>query len=223
MSEAVTWRRWQPEDLSGERERRDCMQKSLAKELDGLRTSAREEGHQQGYEAGYSDGYALGLSEGRAEGIAETDQQRKILLAPLEELARNFSHALTSIDGEIAEEISKLALLVGRHLADEALKADPQQVCGLVRTLLREEPVTSDQARLWLHPEDLPLVQTDLGNELISAGWRLEQDPRLTRGGCRVTTSSGELDATRETRWQEVLKRSQLLPQGQSQNSGTTP
>lgn len=222
MSEAVPWRRWQPDDLTGERERRDSVQRSLTAELNALRAQAREEGRQQGYEAGYAEGYELGLNEGRKDGTAETEQQRKVLLAPLEDLARNFSDALSSMDGEIAEDIARLALHVGRHLADEALKAEPHQVCELVRTLLREEPATTDRTRLWLHPEDLPLVQTDLGSELNSAGWRLEQDPRLTRGGCRVTTSSGELDASRETRWQEVLKRVQSSTPGENQNSGAT-
>ncbi|WP_231758115.1 flagellar assembly protein FliH [Microbulbifer elongatus] len=220
MSEAVSWRRWQPDDLSGERERRDSVRRSLTSELNALRSQAQEEGRQQGYEAGYADGYEQGLNEGRETGTSETNQQRKVLLAPLEDLARNFSDALTSMDKEIAEDITRLALLVGRHLADDALKAEPQQVCGLVRTLLREESASKEQVRLWLHPEDLPLVQADLGNELNSVGWRLEQDSRLTRGGCRVTTPSGELDATREIRWQEVLKYSLPFPRRTNHRPG---
>jgi len=207
MSEAVTWRRWQPDDLTGERERRNAAQRSLTTELNALREQARQEGRQQGYDAGFAEGHACGLEEGHKAGIAETEQQRQVILEPLRELADSFRDALASLDGAIAEQIATVALVVGRHLADEAVKAEPQQVCVLVRTLLREEPTISNQARLWLHPEDLPLVQTDLGAELSSAGWQLEQDPRLTRGGCRVTTACGELDASRETRWEEILKR----------------
>ncbi|MCQ3828351.1 flagellar assembly protein FliH [Microbulbifer elongatus] len=222
MSEAVSWRRWQPDDLSGERERRDSVRRSLTSELNALRSQAREEGRQQGYEEGYADGYEQGLNEGRETGNSETKHQRKELLAPLEGLARNFSNALSSMDKAIAEDITRLALLVGRHLADDALKAEPQQVCRLVRNLLREESASSEQVRLWLHPEDLPLVQADLGDELNSVGWRLEQDPRLSRGGCRVTTPNGELDATREVRWQEVLKHSLPFPQCSNHRSGAT-
>ncbi|WP_299595868.1 flagellar assembly protein FliH [uncultured Microbulbifer sp.] len=207
MSEAVSWRRWQPDDFTGARERRDSVQRSLTSELDALREQARAEGRKQGYEAGYAEGYECGQKEGRRAGTEETIQQRQALLTPLNDLVQNFNDALTSLDGEIADDISALALVIGRHLADEALNAQPQYVCHLVRTLLREESTIGDKPRLWLHPEDLNLVEATLGNELTSAGWRLEQDPRTTRGSCRVTTSSGELDATRETRWQEILKR----------------
>ncbi|MFV8781614.1 flagellar assembly protein FliH [Microbulbifer sp. SA54] len=209
MSEAIAWRRWQPDDLSGERarERRDAAQRTLAEELKALREQARAEGRREGYDVGFAEGYAQGTEEGRLAGNAETAQQREVLLAPLAELARSFSDALASLDDVIAEDISALAITVGRQLADDALQAQPQQVAELVRALLREEPTLNGGTRLWLHAEDLALVQQVLGAELERAGWQLDQDPRIERGGCRVTTVNSEIDASRETRWQALLAR----------------
>lgn len=207
--EGITWRRWQPDDLSGDRarERRDAAQRTLTQELKALREQAREQGRREGYDAGFAEGYHKGELEGRAAGLAETEQQRAELLAPLSGLARNFSDALASLDSDIAEDISALAIAVGRQLADDALQAQPQQVAELVRSLLRDEPTLNGGTRLWLHPEDLTLVQQVLGAELEGAGWRLDQDPRIARGGCRVTTANGEIDASRDTRWQALLAR----------------
>ncbi|WP_226663029.1 flagellar assembly protein FliH [Microbulbifer aggregans] len=208
-SDGITWRRWQPDDLTGNRarERRESAQRTLTEELKILREQARAEGLREGYDAGFTEGYEKGEQEGRTAGLAETEQQRDALLAPLAELARNFSDALASLDSDIAEDISALAIAVGRQLADDALQAQPQQVAELVRSLLRDEPTLNGGTRLWLHPDDLVLVQQVLSAELEGAGWRLDQDPRIARGGCRVTTASGEIDASRDTRWQALLSR----------------
>ncbi|EWH03499.1 flagellar assembly protein FliH [Halomonas sp. BC04] len=108
------------------------------------------------------------------------------------------------LDEEVANEMVELALATGRQLAGEALKARPRQVLELVRALLHTDPPLTGQQRLWLHPLDHKLVEQHLGQELEAAGWKLQPDDQLSRGGCRVTSASGELDATWETRWQAV-------------------
>lgn len=225
MSEARSWSRWQPNDLSGQHERRAALQRSLSDELDALREQARAEGRQQGYDAGYAEGFERGRADGYAEGhsagIDETGQQRRELLTPLTPLAQNFSDALAQLDTDIAADITALALAVGKQLAGEALRAEPQQVARLVHSLLRADPTINGHARLWLHPDDLPLVQLELGAELERAGWELDRDPRLARGGCRVTTSTGEIDASRESHWHALLAR--LYPQADGGNRGQTP
>ena len=46
-----------------------------------------------------------------------------------------------------------------------------------------------------------------LGKELKAAGWALQPDDQVSRGGCRVTSATGELDATWESRWQAVRQQ----------------
>jgi flagellar assembly protein FliH len=92
-------------------------------------------------------------------------------------------------------------------LAGEALAANPAQVVDLVRGLLHSEPPMLGKPRLWLHPLDHELVREYLGQELQAAGWVLQPDDQVSRGGCRVTGANGELDATWESRWQAVRQR----------------
>ncbi|MCE8005365.1 FliH/SctL family protein, partial [Billgrantia ethanolica] len=125
-------------------------------------------------------------------------------VAPLRPLAEQFSIALEGLDEEIANDLVELALATGHQLAGEALKARPRQVLELIGALLHTEPPLVGQQRLWLHPLDHKLVEEHLGTELAAAGWKLQPDAQLTRGGCRVTSANGELDATWETRWQAV-------------------
>ncbi|HSH49807.1 MAG TPA: flagellar assembly protein FliH [Halomonas sp.] len=214
------WRRWemgeleaphQPQRSDSEATAHDAFRRRA--ELKALREQtlreARTAGHREGYAAGHAEGLEAGQKEGREEGRrqaeAELEQRARTLLEPLASLAETFSAALDDLDEALAEDLVALALETGRQLAGEALKARPQQVLETVRGLLHTEPPLIGQQRLWLHPLDAKLVEKHLGRELAAAGWTLQPDAQLNRGGCRVTGASGELDATWEARWAAVM------------------
>ncbi|MDR5893347.1 flagellar assembly protein FliH [Halomonas mongoliensis] len=223
----VSWQRWEMGELP--QTRRDAGSAAPAPEetarrkaafqrqaeLHALREKAMQEAREEGYQAGYASGHAEGLEAGLAEGLeqgraqarAELEQQLGDTLSPLLPLAQSFGRALHELDEVLAEELVELALATGRQLAGEALKARPKQVLEIVRGLLHTEPGMSGKPRLWLHPRDHALVEEHLGHELAAAGWMLQPDDQVTRGGCRVTSASGELDATWESRWAAVKRQ----------------
>jgi flagellar assembly protein FliH len=165
-------------------------------ELDRLRESARQ--------AGAAEGRARGLAEGRLEGRAAGLEEMRQEAAQLQALAQSLPAALRSAEAELAGSVLALALDLGRQLAGAALKVDPDCVLAVVRDLLASESGMSGAPRLLLHPDDAALVREQLGEELREAGWSLQADAAITRGGCLVKSGSGELDATVETRWQRV-------------------
>lgn len=215
------WQPWQMDRLGRQEALQQAQQEQTRREsarqqtfrrnaeLEALREQARQEAREQGYregfEAGKQEGYSQGLEQGHAAGAEEARQQARQTLTPLLPLAQNFSAALTCLDDDIAQALVALALATGRQLAGDALDAHPEQVLDLVRELLHVEPALTGKPRLWLHPTDHELVQAHLGAELSAAGWKLQPDDQLSRGGCRVTSTSGELDASWESRWQAVL------------------
>ncbi|QFT86634.1 Flagellar assembly protein FliH [Halomonas sp. THAF12] len=216
------WRRWRmgelhrpepkaastPDPRTAARQAREAEARRQQRALDQLREQARqearEEGLREGREAGHAEGLAQGLEEGRRQAREELERRLEETLAPLLPLARHFEEALADLDEALSEDLVDLALATGRQLAGEALEARPEQVLTLIRELLHSEPPLIGQQRLWLHPRDLELVTRHLGGELEAAGWRLQPDDQLSRGGCRVTSQRGELDATWETRWQAI-------------------
>ncbi|MEO1901397.1 MAG: flagellar assembly protein FliH [Alcanivorax sp.] len=211
------WRPWQMAELDAPRRREsDTRPRSdpafdHQSELRALRDKVREEawreGHRAGLEEGHREGLARGLQEGRQQGEEETARQRAEILTPLATLAGGFSEALRTLDGEVADHLVELALATGRQLAGEALRARPRQVLTIVRELIHDEPSLNGKTRLWLHPLDLALVAKELDAELTAAGWKLHPDDQLSRGGCRVTSPAGELDATWDSRWATVAGR----------------
>ncbi|SDS00911.1 flagellar assembly protein FliH [Pseudomonas oryzae] len=215
------WRPWQMEELASppqagrqqrETQRQEALRQAAFKrnaELQALREQAQQQAREQGYREGFAEGrdagYAAGLEEGRRQGELELQQQLQQTLQPLQGLAAQFSAALAQLDEQIAAQLVDLALVTGRQLAGEALEAHPEQILEIVRELLHSEPALSGQPRLWLHPADLLLVKAHLGAELEAAGWRLQPDGEISRGGCRASAASGELDASRERRWEALV------------------
>ncbi|KXS39142.1 MAG: hypothetical protein AWU55_940 [Halomonadaceae bacterium T82-2] len=216
------WQRWQMDELESapegadrqarDRARREAIrrralehQARLDAEREAARREAYEAAYQEGFAKGEQEGYEQGLKAGRDAGDEQMRQEIEQTLRPLQPLAEQFRAALDELDQTLAEHLVDLALATGRQLAGEALEAHPKEILDIVRELLHVEPTLSGRPRLWLHPADLTLVKAHLGHEFEAAGWRLQPDDTIQRGGCRATSASGDLDATLETRWEAIV------------------
>ncbi|MCL7929282.1 flagellar assembly protein FliH [Halomonas llamarensis] len=224
------WRRWQMDELSQPVQRNPGEPESPADEhkrkvaaaqkaaesarkreeqerqalYDKVRRQAEEEGYQAGFERGQKEGHAQGLVDGREQASKELKEQVKQTITPLVTLTQAFNEALAQLDNTVAHDLVDLALATGKQLASDALDASPEYILDTVRQLLHTEPPLVGQQRLWLNPEDHAIVEQHLGDELRAANWKLQPDDQLARGGCRVTSAQGELDATFESRWQSI-------------------
>lgn len=165
-------------------------------DLDRLRLEAQMAGEKTGYEQGYAQGQA----EGHAAAIAAVHEQARQLRA----LALSLPPALHIAESGVAEDLLALAMDLARQVLGRALTADPQAMLAVVQELLQAEPALVGSPQLFLHPDDAQLVSEHLAEELQAIGWRMRPDTSILRGGCRVMASSGERDASLETRWERV-------------------
>lgn len=180
-------------------------------ELRVLREQAYQEAYSKGLaagrEAGQKEGFEQGYAEGQEQAQQELQQQLETNVAPLQNLVKTFEEALSEVDTAVAEHLVHLALQAGRQLAGDALEAKPEAVLDIVRELLQQDETLYSPAIIHLHPADLDLVKAHMSADLERARWQLQADPRLTRGGCRVVSKAGELDASMETRWQLIQQQ----------------
>lgn len=208
------WQRWEMGSLEAEAlaargpapvapppPRRDPALIAREAELQRLRQEARAAGEAEGRREGWARGHAEGHAEGLAAGLAGASAHAEHLRA----LAASLPAALRSAEAELSQAILALALDVARQVVHRTLRVEPEWVVALVQELLHAEPALQGEPRLLLHPDDLQLVRDSLGSELQSAGWQLRADDTLARGGCRVRSAIGEMDATLETRWKRVV------------------
>ncbi|WP_459618404.1 flagellar assembly protein FliH [Bordetella sp. 2513F-2] len=224
LSRHAAWRRWQmasfdepqaeaPAELpEPEPDPGPDPQVLLQQALEEARARGRDEGYAAGHaqglaagrEAGHAEGLAAGREAGYAEGLAQARAQGREEAERLHALMQQCAATLRSIEEEIGQGLITLALDVAGQVLRTRLAAHPPAMLDAVREALRVNPSPQGVMRLWVHPEDQELVRLHLADELRQGDWRVLADESITRGGCRVETPYGDVDATLQTRWRRV-------------------
>jgi flagellar assembly protein FliH len=152
-----------------------------------------ENTHQQAYQ----EGFAAGYREGKGKVDAE--------LARLAQLMSALDGALSQFDEAMSQNLLSLSLDIAKQMLREALRVRPELVLPVIREAVNSLPQASQHPHLKLHPEDAALVRSLMTDELNHFHWKLIEDSRVERGGCRVETTNSEIDATLENRWKRIL------------------
>jgi flagellar assembly protein FliH len=169
-------------------------------ELEAIREAARQQGYAEGHEAGLATGHASGYEDGLALGRAEAASE----LTHLQELTTSFGHAVTEADEAIAADVLELALHLARNMVRTAFEVRPELILPVVREAVDYLPTLQQPALLVLNPEDALIVRGSIGHELEKTGWRIVEDTKVARGGCRIDTASNQIDAQIASRWQRL-------------------
>ncbi len=142
---------------------------------------------------------------GRQEGLEAGRKEIRARVRELESLMQTLARPLEQLDSQIENELVKLALTVAKQLVRRELKTDPGEVLACVREAMVALPLAARNVRLILHPEDASLVREMLalgGNE---RGWQIVEDPLLSRGGCKISSDTSQIDASVERRLHTVI------------------
>lgn len=161
---------------------------------------ALEDIHRQAYQEGYDLGYSEGQAAGYKQGAAKVEEELlhlKGLLASVEDAIKQFGKSTS-------EELLSLSLEISKQILRQSLKVRPELLLPIVRNVMESIPQHSQHPHLHLHPEDAVLVKTHMQNEIALGGWKIVEDQRIARGGCRIETTAAEIDATLANRWERL-------------------
>lgn len=150
------------------------------------------------WEQGYSDGYVIGMEAGTRDARSRMGYLHEIL----EALARPF----TELDENVSEQIGTLVRRLAEQLVRREVKLDQSTVCRIVDAGLEALPVATTDVLIIVNPDDAELIKDHLDSE-IEAGWRLQTDAKLTRGGCRIISDVSSIDATVESRLDRLVEK----------------
>ena len=187
---------------AAEKSARIALQHQLSEQIAHSRNQARDEGHAEGHAAGFDIGHAEGLAQGRIDAAAEREQLSQLLLGLNAELAE--------ANRTVSKDLMALALDVAKAMLKTALPVRPELVLSVIEDAIAHLPTMQPSSVLALHPDDFTLVQSQVGAGLSANGWRLQPDPSIERGGCRIETGSNQVDADTGTRWQRIAAALQL-------------
>lgn len=158
--------------------------------------------------AAYSEAFAEGKAAGLAAARAETQQaldQLRAQVARLDSMFSMLSRPFQDLDSQVEQELVSLSLAVARQLVRRELRMDPAQVIAVIRESVGLLPAATRDVRVHLHPEDASVVREKLATPGGERAWSIVEDPVMTRGGCRVTTDTAQIDARLETRIGTVI------------------
>jgi flagellar assembly protein FliH len=154
--------------------------------------------------ANHVRGYQEGLAAGQAE-IQKRTGELNARIARLDSILRLLSRPLEDLDKEIEQQLTLLALTVGKQMVRRELRTDPAQVIAVIRESVGRLPAAARDVRVHLHPEDAAVVREHLSSPSADRAWNIVEDPAMSRGGCVVRTDTSQIDARLDSRLNAVV------------------
>jgi flagellar assembly protein FliH len=149
------------------------------------------------------EAFAQGRDAGLAAAKTETEAQLELLrnrVARLDRILSALAQPLHDLDAEVEQQLLSLSLAIAKQLVRRELRIDPTQVIAVIRETVAILPASARDARVYLHPDDAAIVRDKLASPAQDRAWTIFEDPMMTRGGCRVTSESAQIDARVEAR-----------------------
>ena len=164
----------------------------------------------EAYEKGFAQGEKDGLELGQKKFETIHDSFRQLL----EEMKRLHQELYKKYEGEmiqlvflVSRKILRQDLPLPEEVVKETLRAAFQYVVEPRNVVVHLNP--KDHQYLLTHADDLPGGRKDDETNQF----RIVPDPSVTRGGCFLETSFGDIDATLESQLDQILSltRPQLV------------
>jgi len=151
-------------------------------------------------QAGYEDGYRDGLVA--LEGFKQSFAAQAT--AQVGALVRSMDAAFDELEARLAEAVTATAVRLARQVLRHELAVQPETVARVASEAVNAVLLSARQIVVHVHPQDLPLVAEGAGELLQARGARLVAEAAILRGGCRIESDLGAVDARVESRWAQA-------------------
>lgn len=178
------------------------------------RKQAEQQGFDEGRRAGHADGFRQGREEGKQQAIEEHAQKLGELAEVLDGVLRAFNAEREQLAARAGSEVPHLAVAIAGRIVKRAGAYDPN-VCIANATAALRLVMRAHDVKLNVHPDDFASIKTLLPE--LKRKWPalthvdLVEDPNLARGGCRVHTEGGLVDADLQTQLDRIA--ADLIPE----------
>ncbi len=171
-----------------------------------------EQAEQEGYKAGFDKGVAEGLEQGRQQGESLGQQQayqenQAALTQQVQQLqavCSSLMEPLNQQDAAVEKAVVEMAVGLAKHLLLQELATGSAGLERVVHQALGALPMGAANIRIFMHPDDLALVEHNLPGR--GDNWKFIGDNRLHRGGCRIESDDSVVDFSVERRLKDYLQ-----------------
>ncbi len=151
-------------------------------------------------QAGYQDGYRDGLVG--LENFKQAFSQQAT--AQIGALLDAFDVQFSELDSQLAKTLTDTAVQLAQQVLRCELAQRPEVVATVAAEAVNAVMLSARHIAVHVHPLDLPLVADGAEEALSARGARLHADPSLARGGVRVHSDVGDIDARIAVRWAQA-------------------
>lgn len=168
----------------------DEILRRAAVQASAIEREARESGYRRGLEAG----------------TAEARSELALALALVQRAAAASKATHDALLRGAEREAVELVIDAARQVIGSAVERDPALVVAVVRSALARAGALN-VVRIRLHPEDVEVVQTALGEERGPVvPFDVVADGIVTLGGCIVDTEAGRIDARLDVQLEQIAE-----------------
>jgi flagellar assembly protein FliH len=153
---------------------------------------------QAGYQDGYRDGLAA-LENFKQQFATQATAQVGTLLDA-------FDHQFAEMDERLAATLARTALQLAREVVRSELVTRPALVARVATEALGAVMLSAKHITVLAHPLDLPLIAEGAEEGLRARGARLIADTGVERGGVRIESDVGRVDAAIARRWKQAAE-----------------
>lgn len=153
-------------------------------------------------QAGYQDGYRDGLSalEAFKQSFA------KQMSAQIGTLVQSFDAEFGALEEQMAQSLASMAVELARQVVRSEITQRPEHIAQVAHDAVEALQLSARHVRVRVNPADLPLVMDGAGETLRAREAQVLPDPDVPRGGCKVDSDIGSVDATLASRWLQVAQ-----------------
>jgi flagellar assembly protein FliH len=162
---------------------------------DDLRTEVAA-ARQQGYQDGYRDGL-VALESFKESFARQTTAQVGQVLATLDT-------ELGALEQMLASRVTRLATELARQVVRSELSQRPALVVQVAQEAINAVLMSARHITVQVNPDDHALVAQGCQEALAARGARLVGQAAIARGGCRVESDAGVIDAGIASRWAQA-------------------
>jgi len=152
-------------------------------------------------QSGYQDGYRDGLValEGFKQSFASQTTTQ------VGALVRSVGDQLDALQQEMARALAATATALARQVLRSELETRPECVNQVAEQALDALLLSARHIVMRVHPDDHALIVAGSAEAIAARGARLVADAQVGRGGCRVESDIGLVDATIDERWRRAV------------------
>jgi flagellar assembly protein FliH len=154
------------------------------------------------YAAGFEQGKQAGIKAGYGEGRARVQAEA----AQIHTVAQAAQAALQALGDTLAHKTVTLAAAIAQKILQHEIQNCPDGLLAVVRDALTLLPDNAGRVRIVVNSADVERVRAAMTGNTPLADYVVAGADEVQRGGCRIVSPGGDIDATLATRTARVLE-----------------